>query len=188
MTQTKWESSIFCRNRRPFGRVRPAQNGEKNAMPQMRRTDRLMNDEDAFDLLKKGEYGILATVDGEGQPYGTPVNYIVADGHIYFHGTVSGGSKYDNIAGNGKVCFTVVGSTDVMPEKFGTLFESVIVFGEAGLVSDEKERLLAFKEFLKKYSPGFLAEGEKYIETMGPKAMVVKIEIKSLTGKRRQRG
>jgi nitroimidazol reductase NimA-like FMN-containing flavoprotein (pyridoxamine 5'-phosphate oxidase superfamily) len=55
-----------------------------------------------------------------------------------FHGAVSGGSKYGNIVGNGKVCFTVVGRIDVMPEKFSTLFESVIVFGEAVLVSDEK--------------------------------------------------
>jgi nitroimidazol reductase NimA-like FMN-containing flavoprotein (pyridoxamine 5'-phosphate oxidase superfamily) len=156
-------------------------------MQEMRRADRLMTEEEAFDLLKKGEYGILATVDREGLPYGTPVNYVVADKYIYFHSTIAGGSKYDNIMGNNKVCFTVVGKTDVMPEKFGTLFESVIAFGEASLVSDEEERLAAFREFLKKYSPGFLTEGEKYIAAMGPKAMILKIAIKSLTGKRKQR-
>ncbi|MDR1147888.1 MAG: pyridoxamine 5'-phosphate oxidase family protein [Spirochaetaceae bacterium] len=161
--------------------------GGKGNMLEMRRVDRLMKEEDAFALLEKGEYGILATVDREGWPYGTPVNYVVADKHIYFHGTASGGSKYDNIMRDGRVCFTVVGKTEVTPEKFGTLFESVIAFGEASLVSDEEERLAVFREFLKKYSSEFLTEGEKYIKAMGPKAMIVKIAIKSLTGKQKQR-
>jgi nitroimidazol reductase NimA-like FMN-containing flavoprotein (pyridoxamine 5'-phosphate oxidase superfamily) len=146
-----------------------------------------MKEDDAFALLKEGEYGILATVDVDGQPYGMPVNYVVADKCIYFHGTVAGGSTYDNITRDGRVCFTVVGKTEVTPEKFSTLFGSVIAFGEASLVSGEEERLAVFREFLKKYSPGFLTEGEEYMKAMGSKAIIVKIAIKRLTGKQKQR-
>jgi uncharacterized protein len=80
----------------------------------------------------------------------------------------------------------VIGNTQVLPDKFGTLYESVIVFGEAGLVNDEEEKLSAFREFLKKYCAGFLVEGEKYIESAGPRAMIVKITVTSLTGKSRK--
>ncbi len=37
-------------------------------MMNMRRTDRLISEEEAFNILKEGEYGIMATVDGDGQP------------------------------------------------------------------------------------------------------------------------
>jgi uncharacterized protein len=155
-------------------------------MKEMRRTDRLLSEEEALKILEKGEYGILATVDREGQPYGVPLSYIVKDNCIYYHCSNAGGSKHDNILNNNKVSFTVIGNTQVLPDKFGTLYESVIVFGEAGFVHDEEEKLSAFREFLKKYCSGFLAEGEKYIESAGPRAMMVKITVTSLTGKSRK--
>lgn len=154
-------------------------------MMEMRRTDRLMNEEDTLKVLKDGEYGILATVDEDLQPYGVPISYVYMDGCIYFHSTNAGGSKYNNIKHNSKVCFTVVGKTKVLPDKFGTLYESAIAFGTAELVSDEEERLMAFREFLNKYCAEFINEGEKYIKAAGPKAMIMKIKISDLIGKHR---
>lgn len=154
-------------------------------MKAMRRADRLVGDKEAYDILEKGEYGILATVDQDNQPYGAPVSYAVAGNHIYFHGTSDGGYKYDNISHNSKVSLTVVGKTEVLPNEFATAYESVVAFGEASLVTDEAERLMAFREILKKYSSDFLEEGEKYIENAGHKTMVIKIQITKLTGKHR---
>lgn len=155
-------------------------------MREMRRTDRLLEQSEARKILDNGEYGILATVADDGQPYGVPLSYVVKDDCIYYHCTNAGGSKHDNILSNKDVCFTVVGNTQVLPEKFGTLYESVIVFGEAGIVDDEEERQAAFKEFLVKYCSDYLIEGEKYIASAGPKAIIVKITVKSLTGKARK--
>ena len=154
-------------------------------MMEMRRADRLMNEEDALKILKEGEYGILATMGEDLQPYGVPVSYVYMNGCVYFHGTNAGGLKYNNIKHNSKVSFTVVGKTQVLPDKFGTLYESAIAFGTAELVSDEEEALAAFKEFLNKYCSEFIEEGEKYIKAAGPKAMIIKIKISELTGKHR---
>ena len=154
-------------------------------MMEMRRSDRLMSEEDALRVLKEGEYGILATVDEELHPYGVPLSYVYMDNCIYFHSTSAGGSKYNNIKYNSKVSFTVVGKTEVLPDKFGTLYESAIAFGEAELVSEEEERLMAFREFLNKYCTEFINEGEKYIKAAGPKAMIIKITITNLMGKHR---
>lgn len=152
---------------------------------EMRRKDRQMNDEESLTLLKAGEYGILATVGNDGQPYGVPLNYVVLNNCIYYHGTNAGGTKYNNIINNHKVTFTVVGNTKVMPEKFGTLYESVIALGEAFEVTDEVQKRAALKEFLYKYSADFVAEGEKYVEAAASKTSIIKIEIKTLTGKHR---
>ena len=154
-------------------------------MAVMRRQDRLMNPEDTLKVLQEGEYGLLATVDQEMQPYGVPVNYVYLDGNIYFHSTNAGGQKYTNLLKNDKVCFTVVGMTKVLPEQFGTLYESAIVYGTAELIEDEGERMKAFREFVNKYSADFQDAGEKYIKADGKKAMIVKINVAEITGKHR---
>ncbi len=49
---------------------------------------------------------------------------------IYFH-CAPEGHKLENLSGNNKVSFCVVGKTQVLPDKFATNYESVIVFGTA---------------------------------------------------------
>ncbi len=151
----------------------------------MRRADRAIPDNEARQILQAGEYGVLSTVSAEGQPYGMPVSYSYSGNVIYFHCAMEG-HKLDNLSANNKVSFCVVGKTQVLPDKFATNYESVIVFGRAFEVTgDEKQTGLV--ELLKKYSPGFLDKGLRYIDGDGPKARVYKIVIESLSGKARKK-
>lgn len=152
----------------------------------MRRTDRHLSREAAMEILVNGEYGILSTANKDGQPYGVPLSYIAKNDCIYYHCTDAGGNKQDNILNNSKVSFTVVGNTQVLPEKFGTLYDSVIAFGEAVIIYDEEEKLKALRELIKKYSAAYIAEGEKYIKAAASKTMVVKVVIQDVTGKSRK--
>lgn len=127
-----------------------------------------LTDEEKIKFLNKGEYLILATVDCEGEPYGAPLNYIVKD-HFDF-------------SDKNKVSFNAVGNTTVLPNKFGTLYKSIIVAGEASLVDDQKEKYDAFREFFQKYSSAFITECDEYIKTILSKAMVIRISIKSRAG------
>jgi hypothetical protein len=79
----------------------------------------------------------------------------------------------------------VVGRTEVLPEKFATNYESAIVFGKAFELVDDEKRTGLF-EIVKKYSPGFIPEGLKYIESAAHKTRVYKIVIESITGKSRK--
>jgi nitroimidazol reductase NimA-like FMN-containing flavoprotein (pyridoxamine 5'-phosphate oxidase superfamily) len=79
----------------------------------------------------------------------------------------------------------VVGKTQVLPDKFATNYESVIVFGKAFEVTDE-EKHAGLVELLKKYSPGYIDKGLRYIDGEGQKARVYKIVIESMTGKSRK--
>ena len=151
----------------------------------MRRGDRAIAASEAQEILRKGEYGILSTVSNDGQPYGVPVSYAYTGEVIYFHCAVDG-HKLDNLRANNRVSFCVVGKTQVLPDKFATNYESVIVFGAAHEVVDG-EKHAALIELLKKYSPGFMEKGERYIKGDGPKARIYKIVIESLTGKARKK-
>ena len=78
--------------------------------PTMRRKDRALSEEAAVQILKDGEYGVLATCGADGQPYGVPLSYVYHKGKIYFHGAKTG-HKLNNLSGSPKASFTVVGHT-----------------------------------------------------------------------------
>lgn len=148
---------------------------------EMRKKSREIFDNNIVDILNNGEYGTLASVDENGFPYATPLNYVYYDNAIYFHSSPYG-HKLDNIVNNSKVSFCVVTDTKVVSEKFTTKYKSVIAFGTAswviGTVKDA-----ALMELIKKYSPTHLEKGQDYVEKAKGSATVIKIEIEHLTGK-----
>jgi nitroimidazol reductase NimA-like FMN-containing flavoprotein (pyridoxamine 5'-phosphate oxidase superfamily) len=152
-------------------------------MKELRRKDRAITKEEAIALLNKAEYGVLSTVTENGKPYGVPLNFCVIEHCIYFHCAVEG-QKIDNIKLNKSVSFCAVGNTEILPEKFGTNYESVIVSGEADEVFD-MDKQIALEGLLHKYSSEFVDKGIKYIEGLREKTRVFKITIDKLTGKAR---
>lgn len=153
-------------------------------MNELRRKDRAITNEEAKALLNKGEYGILSTVSENGEPYGIPLSYCVVDNSIYFHCAVEG-KKLEHFKHNKSVSFCVVGDTEVLPNKFSTKYESVIISGKIEEVFDD-EKQVALEGFLHKYSPEFLKKGIEYIQGSSAKTLVFKISIKHLSGKARK--
>ena len=151
---------------------------------ELRRKDRGLGKSEARELLERGEYGILSTCGPDGQPYGMPLSYCVINDAIYFHCAVAG-HKLENIAANNRVSFCVVGATEVLPDKFATRYESVIVTGKAAEVFDE-EKQLGLEGLLPKYSVGFHAEGLDYIKSDWKRIRVFRISIEAIRGKARR--
>ncbi len=153
-------------------------------MREMRRKDREITKSEARSLLIKAEYGVLSTVSPDGNPYGVPLSFCVIEDCIYFHCAVEG-QKLDNILYNKFVSFCVVGHTEILPDKFSTKYESVIIFGEIEEVFDS-EKQIALEGLLRKYSSEYFDRGIKYIESSKNKTRVFKIFINQLTGKARR--
>ena len=150
-------------------------------LKEMRRKDRQLSNEEAMEILKNGEFGILATMGSE-YPYAVPVNYVVIDNTIYYHGSCEVGQKTENINVNNHVCFTVVGKTEVLASKFGEKYESIIALGKVSIVDDvKKEKVL--EAFLDKYSAEFKDAGMKYLHGAKAKVSAYGIEIEQITGK-----
>lgn len=150
----------------------------------VRRKDREIGMEHAAELLSNCEYGVLSTVGKEGQPYGVPLSYAYKDNRIYFHCALNG-HKIENMENNPRVSFCVVGTTNVLPEKFGTEYESAMAFGIASEVFGT-ERYVALLLLLEKYSPEFIDQGKKYIDQKDQATKVFKIEINHMSGKARR--
>jgi nitroimidazol reductase NimA-like FMN-containing flavoprotein (pyridoxamine 5'-phosphate oxidase superfamily) len=153
-------------------------------MKALRRKDRAITEDEAIALLNRAEYGVLSTVTENGKPYGVPLNFCMIDRCIYFHCAVEG-QKIDNIKKNKSVSFCAVGNTEILPEKFGMKYESVIVSGEVEEVFDMNKQI-AMEGMLHKYSPDYFDKGIKYIEGLKEKTRVFKITVNTLTGKARR--
>ena len=150
----------------------------------MRRKDRQMNQEIALELLQQSDYGVLSSVDANGQPYGVPVNFVfIGQETIYFH-CAKEGHKLDNLKVNPKVCFTEVGDSRVMDWEFTTAYESVIAFGIACEVETD-EKYQALRMLALKFSPDYMDEFEKEIEKAIKGTVVIKIMVEQINGKAR---
>lgn len=150
---------------------------------EMRRSDRAMEENECKQLLYRGEYGILATVDADGFPYGVPLSYAYDEGVIYFHGAAGVGHKLAAVQHEERACFTVVGNTKVLPEKFSTIYESVMAFGRVCLASDKQSGLA---KLTAKYSADFSEKGLAYAKSAVDKVDVYEFHIERLTGKARR--
>jgi len=151
---------------------------------QMRRKDKLMEENELEIVLKDTDYGILGTYGENDFPYAVPVNFVYKDNKIYLHGTNAKGHKNINLKKCPRVSFTVVRNSEIMPENFNTKFESVICFGNICIVEDEKEKILRL--FLEKYSKNFIEKGVEYINKAIDNVCVYEIDILEKTGKIKQ--
>lgn len=149
---------------------------------EMRRVDKMKSDEDAAGILKEGTNGVLSLTGLEGYPYGVPVSYVYEDGKIYFH-SFTAGHKIEAIKNNPKVSFCVVGADDVAPEKFTTIYKSVICFGQARIVETDEEKKRILEIILKKYSSDFMEGGMKYIKANWENCCCVEITVEHMSAK-----
>ena len=85
----------------------------------MRRSRQLLTPEQAWALLEKGSYGVLAVQGDGGWPYAVPLNYACCGRSIYFH-CAKAGHKLDALRAHPKVCFTVVDKSDIVSSEFTT--------------------------------------------------------------------
>ena len=156
----------------------------KNKDSIMRRKDREISEEETLSILSSAEYGVLSTVSNNGMPYGVPLSFCIIDRDLYFHCAVEG-RKLENLNQNNYVSFCVVGNTELLPDKFGTKYESVILSGKA-IEAFKNTKRSALEGLLKKYSSSYMESDFKYIDKLTDKTRVFKIEIEAMSGKSRK--
>ena len=148
----------------------------------MRRSAQALSQEENKAILLQGSNGILAVQGDHGYPYTVPLSYVYTDGKIFFHCAQSG-HKLESILRNDKVSFCVVARDRVVPSKFGTDYLSVVAFGRAHMVEDDRIRRLALEALIDKYAPGLETEGREEIAKGWKNVCIVCIDIEYVTGK-----
>lgn len=150
----------------------------------MRRQDRLMNDDAALNLLRTAEYGVLSLQAEEGGGYGVPLHFAWDGGDsIVFH-CAPEGRKLRCLTTCGRVSFCIVGGTQVIPSKFSTNYESVIVHGTAEVLTDATESIRALTALAVKYLPENPEACRKYAEALSRRTVALCLTIDTWTAKK----
>jgi nitroimidazol reductase NimA-like FMN-containing flavoprotein (pyridoxamine 5'-phosphate oxidase superfamily) len=158
---------------------------ETMSMDSMRRQDRMISDPEAKSILENRKIGRIGLCI-EGQPYVVPVLYLYSseDDCIYVHSATKG-RKMETLGRNPKVCFEVDKlKRIIIGEKVCNCtaeYESVIAFGKASLVNQEK-RTEILHRMIQKYGVKTKLNTPIDKETL-TKTAVIKISIDRITGK-----
>jgi nitroimidazol reductase NimA-like FMN-containing flavoprotein (pyridoxamine 5'-phosphate oxidase superfamily) len=134
-------------------------------------------------IIKGTYHGVLA-FGHENEPYAVPMNHAYEDGKFYFHCAV-GGRKIDYINRNPSVVYTIMkyyGSPEDFKSKRNChgKWESVIAYGEARYIEDEKGLKDAFVRFMKYYGKAnFTPAKSSFLDT---RAIVM--EVRKMTARR----
>ncbi len=157
--------------------------GMKYNNDNVRRRDRLLTEQRAKDILAIAEYAVLSMIDEDGLPYAIPVNHVWdGENYIYIH-CAPEGKKLRAITRNSRVCLCIVGNVNLLPSKFTTEYESVVVYGTATIGLDEEERMHALRLLINKLSPEFKQTGEKYAHASFGRTEIIRIEAHEFSGK-----
>jgi hypothetical protein len=152
----------------------------------LRKADREIKDPGELeDVIRRAEVCRLAMVD-DGEPYIVPLNFGYRDGSLYFH-CAREGRKLDILRKNPKVCFEL--ETDVHLVKgekacqWSTSFESVIGWGTATFVLDEKEVKEGLEVLMSHYTDGPYDFDPRSLSLTA----LITVKVERMTGKRSKR-
>ncbi len=150
---------------------------------EMRRKKQILSNKEIIELLEKGTSGVLALLGDNEYPYAVPVSYVYDNSRIYFHGAKAG-HKIDAIRKCSKASFCVIARDEIFPEKYTTIFKSVIVFGKIRILEDENEMREAVERLAVKYHPTDSIENRNQEITREWKALcMMELSVEHMTGK-----
>jgi hypothetical protein len=141
--------------------------------------------------LSSQQTGRISSIDENGFPQIIPMNFVFINDAVYMHSHIRG-EKLDNIRRNQKVGFEVDKSLEFLPSYFSdptdasladTLYISVVIKGNASVVSDKEEKTNALNGLMKKYQPEGGYEPIKPDMDVLKEVEVIKIIPESLRGK-----
>ncbi len=142
-------------------------------------------------FLNEEQTGRVSSIDGNGYPQIIPMNFVLINEMVYMHSHIRG-EKLDNIKRNSKVGFEVDRNLEFLPSYFfdpndaslaDTLYISVVIKGEAGIVSDSSEKVLALNALMKKYQPEGKYEPMREDMQVLDEVAVIKIMPNEINGK-----
>lgn len=113
------------------------------------------------EFLHQEHVGRISTIDVNGYPQIIPMNFVFLNDAVYMHSHPRG-EKIENFKRNEKAGFEVDRELEFLPSYFedpknaslaDTLYVSIVMKGNASLVTDKQEKTLALNGLMKKYQP-----------------------------------
>jgi len=159
-------------------------------MVSMRKSERKMEDQEGYRLLRESLWVTLSTVNaredsplGLGSPYAVPISVFEHDGKFLFH-CATQGHKIDNLRADNRVCITCVGSAEPNEKALSVAYESATFFATAEEVILRDEKVQALDALCKRFAP--TQNAIRQIEAMVDKTGVWTLHILGSSGKQRK--
>lgn len=147
----------------------------------MRRKDREMPPEFAYEVADKCEYAVLSMSAGD-MPYCVPITIVREGGYIYFH-CAKEGRKTNIMRQNPHVCITCVGDTEIIENRFTTKYESAVIFGSAEEITSDEMKIHALKILCERHTPSNMEEFDAAIDRSLARTAIWRVRIEEITGK-----
>jgi nitroimidazol reductase NimA-like FMN-containing flavoprotein (pyridoxamine 5'-phosphate oxidase superfamily) len=149
----------------------------------LRRKEKEITDKSEIEsIIRKSLVCRLGMLD-EGLPYIVPLCFGYDNGTLFFH-SAKEGRKIEILKKNNQVCFEFDIAPEVQAGKtacaWGMKYRSVIGFGKALFIEDPEGRRKALDVIMRQYADGDFEYSDKAFE----EALVIKIGIQSMTGKK----
>ncbi len=150
---------------------------------EMRRFRQQLSQEECEAVLHRRTSGVLAVTGDNSWPYAVPLSYVYQDGAVFFH-CAKAGHKLDALRREPRASFCVIDQDKVIPEKYTTVYRSVVVFGRMFILEDEAELRRGVEALAQKYYPqGTPEELEAEISGSLGHMVILKMDISHMTGK-----
>ena len=150
----------------------------------MRRKEKEIKDRKEQEEIIRRALVCRLAMSVDDRPYVVPLCFGYRDGSLYFH-CAAEGMKLDILRKNNRVCFECEVDQALAPGEtpceWGVKGQSVVGFGRALLLDDAESKKEALDLIMEHYG----AEGPfAYKEKGFRKALIVKVEIETMTGKK----
>ena len=148
----------------------------------MRRLDLVLSQEEALAIVDENQYAVLCLNDPAGRPYGLPMDYVRQGNSLYFHGSKEG-RKVNSMKATPWACAVIIGENEIVPNKFGREYKSVIVEGGIELIDEPEFKRQVMTWVVKRKSSDYFEKGLTVIEKMLDRVLVYKMNMETVSGK-----
>ena len=148
----------------------------------MRRLDLVLSQEEAIAIVDENQFAVLCLNDPAGRPYGLPMDYVRQGNSLYFHGSKEG-RKVNSMKATPWACAVIIGENEIVPNKFGRKYKSVIVEGGIELIDEPEFKRKVMTWVVKRKSPDYFEKGLTVIEKMLDRVLVYKMNMETISGK-----
>lgn len=148
----------------------------------MRRGKQALDEAACVRLLETAPRGVLSVHGEDGYPYGLPMNFVYAEGKLYFH-CAKEGHKLDALRADDRASFCALSDAQPEPDAWWYHFQSVILFGRVRRLQDPAEVERAARLLGGKYFPTQELLEEELAGALD-RVCMLELTVEHMTGKR----
>lgn len=143
-----------------------------------------LSQEEAFQVLAQADCGTLSMITPDGLPYGVMIHHVyVPQENCFFFHCANHGEKLTCLRAHPQVSFFAANHHTIVPARYTTCYDSVIVTGTAEIVMGDAEKRRKLQLLCERFSPEE-PQHDVVIEKYWNGVTICKIHISSITGKR----